>query len=85
MIQKIHVARRMLALDDDTYRALLVRVTKKSSCADMNENHLRAVLDEFKALGFTAKKSRAGARKLANTDQAAKIAPGTTCDSIKDL
>lgn len=52
LIAKIHIAQGQLDLDDPTYRDLLVRVTGKSSCRDMNDGQLRAVLAEMGRLGF---------------------------------
>lgn len=72
-IAKIKIASKSLALEDDSYRALLMRVTGKDSCAAMTASQLDAVLEEFKGLGFKAKKKRAGARKQADSAQAAKI------------
>lgn len=74
LIGKIHVAKKQLALTDDSYRDVLYRITGKDSCAKMTVPHLEAVLDEFKRLGFkpTGGK-RAGARKKADTAQAAMI------------
>lgn len=57
----IHVARRQLGLDDDTYRAVLIRVTGKSSSGDMTEAERQAVLQEFERLGF--RKTSKGSRK----------------------
>ncbi|NDW04051.1 gp16 family protein [Jiella pacifica] len=48
----MHVAKRDLGLDDDTYRAVLLRVTGKRSSKDMSESEQRAVLDEFRRQGF---------------------------------
>lgn len=49
----IHVARKQLGLDDDTYRAVLVRATGKPSSADMTQAERQAVLAEFERLGFS--------------------------------
>jgi phage gp16-like protein len=59
-IAKIHVAKKDLALVDDTYRAILLRVTGKSSSADCTDAQLDLVLGEFKRLGFEGKKAYAG-------------------------
>lgn len=48
----IHVAKKQLGLDDDTYRAVLNRVTGKTSSADMTETERLAVVDELRRLGF---------------------------------
>jgi phage gp16-like protein len=54
MIAKIKIAQKALDFDDGDYRALLDRVTAKSSCTAMNNRELAAVLDEFKRLGWSA-------------------------------
>lgn len=48
----INIAKGQLGLDDDTYRALLVRITGKASLRAMNPSEHRAVIDEMKRLGF---------------------------------
>lgn len=53
-IATVHIARKALQMDEDTYRALLTRVTGKPSCAQMNTVELATVLNEFKRLGFEA-------------------------------
>lgn len=57
----IHVAKRDLGLDDDTYRAVLVRVTGKESAKVMSEAERRGVVEEMKRLGF--KPASKGGRK----------------------
>lgn len=49
---RIHQAKKQLQLDDDTYRALLQRVTGKASSADMTTEERNQVLREFARLGF---------------------------------
>lgn len=51
-IAAMHVAKKQLALDDDTYRAALVLVTGKSSSADMTETERQKVLEHFRQRGF---------------------------------
>ncbi|WP_244478749.1 MULTISPECIES: gp16 family protein [unclassified Mesorhizobium] len=48
----IHVARKQLGLDEDTYRAVLVRVTGKTSAGDMTEAERQQVLGAFREHGF---------------------------------
>lgn len=60
-IAAIHVARKELGLDDETYRAALVQVTGKSSSADMSEAERQKVLERFRQQGF--KGYSKGARK----------------------
>ncbi|MDA8510933.1 gp16 family protein [Citrobacter sp. Igbk 14] len=52
-IKLIHVARRSLGLDDETYRVFLGSVVPgKRSCRDMSAQQLQAVLDALKERGF---------------------------------
>ncbi|WP_439471316.1 gp16 family protein [Brevundimonas sp.] len=51
----VQIAKRDLGLDDDTYRDVLERVTGKRSSTSCTDAQLRAVLDEFKAKGWTPK------------------------------
>lgn len=57
-IAKIHIAKKELALDDDTYRALLEQVTGKTSCAGMTPAQLNQVLDTLKTKGWKPKTNR---------------------------
>lgn len=57
LIAKIHIAKKDLAMDDATYRDVLVRVTGKNSCKDMSLSELKAVIKDLKRLGFTVKQS----------------------------
>ena len=52
----MHVAKKQLGLDDDTYRAVCVRVTRKSSARDMTERERQAVVAEFRKQGFNPDK-----------------------------
>lgn len=47
----IHVAKKQLGLDEDTYRDLLARVTGKRSAKDMSDAERQAVLDEMRRQG----------------------------------
>lgn len=60
LIQLIHVAKRELGLDDETYRAALQGVCQKESCKGMTVSELEKVLAHFEAKGFKkrAKKSK---------------------------
>lgn len=51
-LRDIHVAKKQLGMDDDTYRALLQRVTGKTSSADMSGAERQAVIAEMLNLGF---------------------------------
>lgn len=75
LISKIHVAKKQLALHDDSYRAVLEGATGKSSLRAMSMAELEQTLAAFGKFGFKAKKSpvRAGSRRMADGDQARKI------------
>jgi len=65
LIRLIHVAKRQLALDDDSYRALLAGAAGgKTSCAAMNEPELEAVLDAMQQAGFKRRVNPAKKRRL---------------------
>jgi phage gp16-like protein len=68
MIAKIHVAKKQLSMEDESYRALLKRVTGKESSADLTDSQLETVIKEFARLGFGAAKKHAGKTKLAPDD-----------------
>ncbi len=52
VLAKIHIAKKDLRMDDVAYRAMLKRVTGKSSSAGMSPRQRGAVLAEFKRLGW---------------------------------
>lgn len=52
LLAKIHIAKKDLGMEDDDYRALLSRVTGKSSSKDLKESQMIELLDEMKKLGF---------------------------------
>ena len=63
----IHVARRELGLDEDTYRALALRITGKASAGAMNATERGRLLEALRRHGFKgAKRGLEGpfARKL---------------------
>jgi len=61
LIGKVHQAKKALALDDATYRAVLERRTGKASCKDMTVAELAGVMNEMVRLGFTGKGAGQGA------------------------
>lgn len=77
LIAKIHAMKRELALDDDSYRDLVERVTGKRSCKTLGMAQLEAVKDEFVRLGAGKRRKapprRAGARRMVTGGQASKI------------
>lgn len=73
LIQLIHVAKSQLHLDDDTYRASLIRITSKNSTKAMTIPELNKVLDDFKTKGFKVAPQKAGKLKKADDDQSKLI------------
>lgn len=52
LITLIHVAKRDLQLDSETYTSALLAATGKTSCRDMTQTELSKVLATFKKRGF---------------------------------
>jgi phage gp16-like protein len=76
-IAALHVAKRQLRLDDDTYRAKLANLTGKTSAKDMTEAERAQVLAVFRNEGFDPAKrqsSKALSGKYAKKLQALWIA-----------
>lgn len=60
LIRLVHVGRRELALDDDTYRALVTDVSgdpARNSSKDLNNRELQLLVDRMKSTGFKVKGS----------------------------
>ncbi|WAU72879.1 gp16 family protein [Acinetobacter sp. TR11] len=55
-IAAIHMGKKSLGLDDDTYRDMLEHVTGKRSAKDMSDDHLIHVLQHMETLGFNQRK-----------------------------
>jgi phage gp16-like protein len=70
MRAKVQIARKELDLDEETYRAVLLRVTGKGSSTDCGPSELDALLKEFRRLGWQPKRAgrapsdRAHVRKI---------------------
>jgi phage gp16-like protein len=60
-IAAIHVAKKQLGLDEDTYRAKLANITGKTSAKDMTEDQRQAVLVVFRNEGFVPAANAKGA------------------------
>ncbi|OZI15534.1 hypothetical protein CE195_00765 [Sodalis-like symbiont of Philaenus spumarius] len=73
LIKLIHLARRQLQLDDETYRAALGKVcSTKTSCRDMTVPELLRVLEAFKKKGFKVR-SKPALRGVKPASPVAKI------------
>lgn len=63
-IAAIHVAKKQLGLDEDTYRAKLANITGKSSAKDMTEAERQRVLTVLRNDGFRPAESKPANGKL---------------------
>lgn len=52
MLSQIHIAKKDLALDDETYRLMLERLTGKRSCRDLTDRQLTLVLGSLRRQGW---------------------------------
>lgn len=75
LIKLIHVGKRDLAFDEETYRDMLESITGKSSSKDLEAWELERVIDHMKGRGFVVRAGRKGkpARKLADDPQSKMI------------
>ncbi|MGH8327258.1 MAG: phage protein GemA/Gp16 family protein [Steroidobacteraceae bacterium] len=64
MLAKIHIAAKRLALEDESYRALVKRVTGRESAGDCDLQGLDALLREFRKLGFDDAKRRSAFQRV---------------------
>lgn len=65
MIQKIHIGKNELKLDDNAYKLLLMEAVDKPSCTMMSDRELMIVLQKMQAKGFVVK-SKHGKRPTAS-------------------
>ncbi|MGE4296972.1 MAG: gp16 family protein [Desulfovibrionaceae bacterium] len=75
LIQMIHVAKRDLALDDATYRAILMATTGVESSKSLSIQDLEQMLDKLKSKGFVVRAGKDGppVTRLDNDPQAKMI------------
>ncbi|MCI4155128.1 regulatory protein GemA [Dickeya dianthicola] len=74
LIKLIHIAKRDLHIDDDTYRQVLTNTTKKNSTRDMTVPQLVIVLEAMKKRGFKIRPAKnQNTRKLDDHPQSKKI------------
>jgi len=55
-LAQIHIAKVQLALDDETYRAMLWTVARVKSAGDLDFTGRKRVLEHMRARGFTPKR-----------------------------
>ena len=76
LIKLIHVARRELRMDDDTYRLMLAGMKGldgATSSADLSVPNLLRVLEQLKQKGFKVRPNKRSKRPLADDEQSKKI------------
>lgn len=73
MLAKVHIARQQLDMPQEEYRALLERVTGRSSAADLDDAALDRVLGEFKALGWKPTTNPAAGKRISAKPHVRKI------------
>lgn len=75
LIKTIHIGKKELGLDTDTYRQMLLSATGVNSAGAMNMAQLTKTLAVMKAKGFVVKPSRKArtTRQLADYPQAKKL------------
>lgn len=55
-LAQIHIAKKQLGLDEETYRAMLRTIGRVESSANLGDHGRKAVLEHLKSRGFVAKK-----------------------------
>ena len=73
LLAAIHIAKKDLALTEESYRDLLERVTEHRTCKACSIPQLEKVLDEFGKLGWTNKPRKRGSRGGRPKPQLAKL------------
>jgi hypothetical protein len=72
LIQRIHVLKRDLLLDDDTYRSILQSICGKDSCADIDDEYLNLIKQQLE--GMLARMRAGRSIVFKNAKEHAKIA-----------
>ena len=52
---KVHVAKKEMGIDEDTYRGMMMDVTGKASLTQLNDREVEQLVEHFKAKGWQAK------------------------------
>ena len=85
LIRLIHVAKRDLSMDDDTYRAILQRIGKKASSADLTIPELEKVLEHLKRSGFKVRSKSKSAPRPAQAKPSRPLAQDLESKKIRAL
>lgn len=57
-LAKIHIAKKELGLDDDTYREMLFTIARVRTASALDEHGRRRVLEHLRSRGFDSKKGK---------------------------
>lgn len=68
LLAMVHIARKDLHLDEETYRLVLEKVAGKSSAAALSEQDLGKVIDHFRGRGWAPKPKGRGASRPRPSD-----------------
>ncbi len=72
-LAQIHIAKKELALDEDSYRDVLERVTGKRSAKSLSEGQRLRVVTEFKRLGWKPEKQGGAFRPASDKGYVRKL------------
>ncbi|KZK97306.1 MULTISPECIES: regulatory protein GemA [unclassified Pseudovibrio] len=72
-LAQIHIAKKDLGLDEDSYRDVLERVTGKRSAKGLSEGQRLRVVTEFKCLGWEPKKQGGAFRPASSKGYVRKL------------
>ncbi len=73
LLAKVHIAKKQLGLDDDTYRAMLENLTGKTSAAELTVPQLTRVVADLRKQGWTPPAKPASHRKPAIPEAAGHL------------
>lgn len=75
LIRLIKIAQRELGMDDETYRAILMKIGNKDSSTKLTVSELEKVLEHMKSCGFRVlqKNKKTGNLRMANDPQSKMI------------
>ena len=83
LLAKIHIAKRDLGLDEETYRGALEGQTGKRSAAEMTNDQIAKCLRHFQKLGWTPRSSQLTPNSKKYDDQKGDIYSATPAQKRK--
>ncbi|OPX57054.1 Mu-like prophage protein gp16 [Oceanospirillum multiglobuliferum] len=85
LIAQIHIAKKQLGLDDETYRAALKSAVGKDSCKGLSLSELYAVIHHFETHGFKASRNFKASNKAGATSRRGEYSPRSRNQMIDKL